>query len=221
MKNIFQPTVLLLFSLIATAQTLPQPNPTLTTNWERIYIKDIGNIDIPPTMEVQGAEMKTFINEERKIKGYDASQITIQQAGLNEKKPESFNKYARIILDTYLGTAGDYAKLNFNTTEFSQSDIAQTNVVMKSQIVQSMEGSDLKLIEWCGTTVEKVNGMSCTHISYKRQNGGKPIVLVHMYTFQNYDRAYRLTLSYRLSEQDYWKTDYATILKSFRLSNIK
>ena len=221
MKNIFQLTILLFISLIGTAQTLPQANPTLPANWERVYIKDVGNIDIPPTMEVQSGNFKTFVDEQRKIKGYDATKITIQQAGLNEKKPESFNRYARIMLDTYFGTAGEYEKMNFNITQYSQSDIAVTNTEMKSQVIQGMAGTDLKLIEWFGTTIEKINGMSCIHWSYTRQNSSKPIVLVHMYMFYNYDRAYRLNFSYRVSEQNYWKTDYATILKSFRITNIK
>ena len=68
--------------------------------------------------------------------------------------------------------------------------------------------------------LQNFNGMSCIHIYYKRQFQNEPIVLVHIYYFQNYDRMHSLTLSYRISEADYWKNDFATILKSFRLTNI-
>lgn len=221
MKKYFQFTILLFISAVATAQTLPQTNPTLPATWKRIYIKNVGNIDIPPTMEIQAGKYKEFNDELRKIKGYDAPQIVIQQKGLNEMGKEGFQKYARVMIETDYGSAGDYDKLNFSLTQYSQSDISQLSAQLKSQVAQSFAGTGLKLLEWYGATIEKINGMSCVHISYKRQLDDKPFVLVHMYMFQNYDRVHRLTLSYRLSEQDYWKTDYVTVLKSFRLTTIK
>jgi len=62
------------------AQTIPLP--TLPSGWERIFIKNVGSFDLPPTMEVQNGKYKEFIDELKKIKGYDATQITAQQKGL-------------------------------------------------------------------------------------------------------------------------------------------
>jgi len=221
MKEIHQLLIILFISQYVKGQTLPLSNSALKNNWERVYIKDVGNIDIPSTMEVQTGNMKTFIDEQRNIIGYDGTQITIQQAGLNDRNPESFNKYARVMLDTYFGKNGDYEKLNFNITLLSESEINQTNIEMKSQMIQSLSGTDIKIIEWYGTSLEKVNGMSCIHFSYKRQSSSNPFVLVHMYYFQNYDRTYRLTMSYRLNDEIFWKSDFADILNSFRIINIK
>lgn len=201
------------------AQTLPLP--TLPTGWERVYIKNVGSFDLPPTMEIQKGKYKEFVDEIKKIKGFDASQLTAQQKGLNEFGKEGFEKYARVMVETTIGSVGDFEKLNFNITQYTQADILDLSSTYKQQIQQSFLGTGLKLIEWYPLKIEKVNGMSCIHISYRRQLQDKPLVLVHMYIFHNNDRMHTFTLSYRISEVDYWKSDYATVLKSFRITNTR
>ena len=221
MKKISIALVALLCAIqICLAQT-SQPLPTLQTGWERIYIKNVGSFDLPPTMEVQKGKYREFVDEMRKIKGFDATQLTAQQKGLNEFGKEGYEKYARVMLETALGSVGDFEKLNFNIAEYSQADINEISSTFRQQIQQSFRGSGLKLIEWYPLKMEKINGMSCIHISYKRQLEDKPFVLVHVYVFHNNDRMHTFTMSYRLSEADYWKSDFATILKSFRITNIR
>lgn len=220
MKNI---TFLSFLSLFVINSSLGQvtPPPPLLTGWERIYIKNVGSFDLPPTMEVQKGKYREFVDEIKKIKGFDASQLTAQQKGLNEFGKEGFEKYARVMVETTFGSPGDFEKFNFNFTEITQADIAELNTIYKQQIQQSFLGTGLKLIEWYPLKIEKVNGVSCIHINYKRQLQDKPFVLVHIYYFHNNDRMHYLTLSYRLSEADYWKADFETILKSFRITNIR
>jgi hypothetical protein len=201
------------------AQTLPLP--TVPTGWERIYIKNVGNFDLPPTMAIQAGKYKQMQNEFYKRMEYDVPQLVAQQKGLNEFSKEGFEKYARIMVETTLGSVGDFEKINFNINQYTQADILELSSTYKQQIQQSFLGTGIKLIEWYPLKLEKVNGMSCIHISYKRQLQDKPFVLVHIYYFHNNDRMHSLTLSYRLSEVDYWKSDYATILKSFRITNIR
>jgi hypothetical protein len=220
MKN---PFFLILFSVLLIQSSFGQVSspPPLPTGWERIYIKNVGSFDLPPTMEVQKGKYKEFVDQIKKIKGFDASQLTAQQKGLNEFGKEGFEKYARVMVETTFGSPGDFEKFNFNLAEITQADIAELNTIYKQQIQQGFLGTGLKLIEWYPLKVEKVNGVSCIHISYKRQLQDKPFVLVHIYYFHNNDRMHNLTLSYRLSEADYWKSDFATILKSFRITNIR
>lgn len=220
MKKLTSITTILFWAFqFCFAQTLP--SPTVPTGWERIYIKNVGSFDLPPTMEVQKGKYKEFVDEIKKIKGFDATQLTAQQKGLNEFGKEGFEKYARVMIETTFGSVGDFEKLNFNIATYTQADISELNTTYKHQIQQSFIGTGLKLIEWYPLKLEKVNGISCIHISYKRQLQDKPFVLVHIYYFHNNDRMHSLTLSYRLSEVDYWKSDYATILKSFRITNIR
>lgn len=194
--------------------------PTLIAGWERIYIKNTGYFDLPPTMEVQRGKYKEIADENRKIIGFDASQITAQQKGLNEISKIGFEKYARVMVETIFGSVGDFEKSNFNLSLFTPSEISELDAFQKQNVLQNFNGTRIKLIEWFPTKIERINGMPCIHICYKRQFQNEPIVLVHIFYFQNYDRMHSLTLSYRISEGEYWKNDFATILKSFRLTNI-
>ena len=125
------------------------------------------------------------------------------------------------MVETTFGSTGDFEKLNFNAAKYTQADINELNSTYKKQTQQNFLLTSLKLIEWHPLKIEKINGMSCLHISYKRQLQNKPYVLVHIYLFHNNDRMHIFTLSYRISETNYWKSDYVTILKSFRINSIK
>ncbi|MDR1346951.1 MAG: hypothetical protein LBJ63_00755 [Prevotellaceae bacterium] len=83
-----------------------------------------------------------------------------------------------------------------------------------------MKQINIKIIEWYHLKIEVINGMSCIHISYQRQLKDNAFVLVQTYIFHNYDRMHSLTLSYRLSEENYWKSDFTKILNNFRITNI-
>jgi hypothetical protein len=220
-KSLFIVSVLLSISAISFAQSLPLPQPILKTGWTRVNIINVGFFDIPESMEVQKGKYKESMDATKRIKGYDVSQLTVQQKGLNDYKKNSFERYARVIVETDFGKKGEFERINFDISVLSQTDINQINNTFKQNIKLGLESANLKLIEWYPIKVEKVNGMSCIHVSYIRQLQDKPNVLVHMYMFQNNDRMHKFTLSYRLSESEYWKTNFATILKSIRITNIR
>ena len=214
-------SIILSVSLFVIQICFAQALPSLQTGWERIYINNVGSFDLPPTMEIQKGKYKESVDEIRKIKGLDASQVTAQPKGTNDFDKEGLEKYARVMLETIFGSVGDFEKLNFNIAEYSQADINELSSIFRQQTEQSFRGTGLKLIEWYLPKFEKVNGVSCFHFSYKRQLKDKPFVLVHVYAFPNNDRMHTFALSYRLSEADYWKSDFAIILKSFRITNIR
>jgi len=198
-----------------------KPPLALKTGWNRIYIKDVGYFDLPPTMEVQKGKYKEFTDITRKIHGFDATPLTAQQKGLNELEKDGLERYARVMVESEIGRSGDYEKLNFNISEYTKADILELNTLFKHQIQQSISVFGIKLTEWHPLKVERINGMSCLHISYIRQLKQSPLVLVNMYHFYNNDRMHTLTLSYRLSESSYWQVDFAHILNSFRITNIR
>lgn len=218
-KTIAILAVFILAIQFCVAQTLQLP--TLPKGWQRIYIKNVGSFDLPPTMEVQKGKYREYIDRIKKIKGFDATQLTAQQKGVNVFEKEGLKKYARVMVETTFGSTGDFEKLNFNAAKYTQADINELNSTYKKQTQQNFLLTSLKLIEWHPLKIEKINGMSCLHISYKRQLQNKPYVLVHIYLFHNNDRMHIFTLSYRISETNYWKSDYVTILKSFRINSIK
>lgn len=197
------------------AQVLP---PLIQPGWERIYIKNTGYFHLPPTMEIQKGKYKEFVDEYKKIRGYETSHITAQPKGLNELQEEGFEKYARVMFRTTYGKPGDYMELDFDFNELTPEDINELNELLKEQVKKSYEGTSLKLVEWYPIEFEKINGMSYTHIKYKRQLNNRPHVWVDMYQFHNYDRLHNLTLSYRISEEAMWKADLQAVLKSFRIT---
>lgn len=205
----------------AWAQQLPLAAPSLQPGWERISIKGMGSLDLPPTMEIQKGIYKEFSDEYNRTNGYNASPLVLQQKGLNDQTSSGFSKYARIIIETTLGNPNDYERLNFSVSSISQAEINELSSLFYQEIKLGFTGSPIKLIEWYPVKIEKINGMSCIHISYTRQVEQNPYVFVHIYKFHNYDRIHSLTMSYRITESDYWKSDFATVLKSFRITNIR
>lgn len=213
--NLFQNTAKT--SEISSDEFIVEPLPELKSGWKRVNIDGVGTIDLPPTMEVQEGEYKVITDNIKKEYGIDVANFVAQQKGLNKFEKEGFEMYARVMVETVLGS---FDNLNFNISEYSQTDINELSEIFIQETQNiSFNGEELKIIEWYPLKIERVNGMSCIHMSFKRQLGDKPFVLVHSYIFQNNDKMHRLTLSYRLSDANYWQTDYSTILKSFRITN--
>jgi hypothetical protein len=198
---------------------LPLPLNEIKEDWERIYIDGLGSFDLPPTMELQKGPYKEITSTYRTLMGVpDDYQLIAQQKGLNKFGEEGFKRYARLMIRTEIGRSGDYEGLYWDISDLSREDILELNNLAKNGIQADFLNTGLKLIEWYPLRVEKVNGMSCIHVAYKRQMNQNEPVLVNMYYFQNNDRMHNITLSYRLSEESYWKSDFDTILKSIRIN---
>jgi hypothetical protein len=198
---------------------LPLPLPL--EGWKRIYIDNIGTIDIPPTMEVQSGIYKEIIEplkpELMRSMGVISNSnydIVIQQKGLNDLEESGFQRYARVMINTDIG---DFDTLFFDIGEYNVADIIELNDIFHSLTRAGMAGTGLKLVNWFPLKLETISGMSCIHISYTRQLNNNPTVFVNIYKFMNTDRMHTLTLSYRQSEEAYWSDDFDTILKSFRI----
>jgi hypothetical protein len=116
---------------------------------------------------------------------------------------------------------GDFQPLSFNIATVTSTEISDLNWNFKQKTMSDLASIGHTLIEWYPLKVKKVNGMPRIHVSYKRQLGTNPVVLVNYYIFQNNDRMHTLTLSYRVSETALWKTNFDRILTSFRLTNVK
>jgi hypothetical protein len=220
--------LVLIVSLFFTKSTLGQDVlQPVQKGWDRIYIKDVGYFDLPQTVEIPKGVYKEFVDGFREIKGYDTPQFVAQQKGLNDFNIDGFEKYSRVMLATDIGSPDDFINSDFDLTLFTTEDFTTlekaTDEAYKEQVVKSIELAEngVKIIEWYPLKIEKINGFLCFHVSYTRQFLDRPLVLVNMYAFHNYDRMHTLTLSYRLSEANYWKTDFEKVLDSFRITNLK
>jgi hypothetical protein len=200
---------------------LPLKAQALQPGWERIDIKDVGFIDIPPSMEVQKGSYKDFADNLKEQNGTEISNIVIQTKGANDWNKQGLIKYSRILISTTYGNSGEFGSLNVPITKDDLEQLPEIDKFLKAQLIQSFEGMPYKLIEWRGTAFERINGMACLIFSYTRIIDGKTPVLVTTYNFSNNDRSHLLTFSYRLSETDIWKNDILTAVNSFRITNIK
>jgi len=198
-----------------------QAAQSLLTGWERIYIRNVGFIDMPPNMEVQSGTYQEIMNSFYNRLEIDAPQLVFQQKGLNSNSNSSFQNYGRVILETQIGSYGDFQPLNFNISTVTASEISELNSTFKQSTKNDLLSIGHTLIEWYPLKVKKVNGMPCIHVSYRRQLGSNPIVLVNYFIFQNNDRMHSLTLSYRISEASIWKVNFDRILSSFRITNVR
>ncbi len=229
MKLIIKLITITLLSAITTAEVKAQ------SDFTTFHIKDIGVIDIPSSVELQKGSYKEgiqkWINKElnnmynvymNKIY-MNKNRIVFQQKGLNNFSSKAFKKYFRIILETKIGNRGDFEKLTFNPGKITRSDIQELNKVFKRQLITSfsLASIKLKLIKFYGVNVEEVNHQTCIKICYLRKLNDNPFVKVSAYIFENNDRMHSLIISYRLNEEDFWKSKVEKILNSFKITNIR
>ena len=220
MKHIFS-IIIILVSVTSWGQKLPLAAQSLSPNWERVFISNVGYIDMPSYMEIQSGTYNQIMNSLYNRIELDAPQLVFQQKGLNDFNSEAFKKYGRIIVETQLGSPGEFIDLSFNISTITSAEIFELNQNFKAKTESDLQSTSSHLIEWYPISIQKINGMPCLHVSYRRQFSSNPIVLVNYYIFQNNDRMHSLTLSYRVSEAVDWKTDFERILTSFRITNIK
>jgi hypothetical protein len=214
----------LLFSDYACSQNVQKP---VQKDWTRVYVKDVGHFDIPPTMEIQKGLFKKFVENYREVNGYDTLQLTVQQKGVNDFTKESQETFARIDFETAIDAEGDNPSSNFDMFSLGQDILTdmgtQIDELYKDAIKNSPEYKKIgmKLIEWYPMKFETINGMLCYHMSWKRQFSNNPYVMVNMYIFPNNDREHTITMSYRIEDAEIWKADFEKVLDSFRITNLK
>jgi len=221
---------LTIFNKAKTKQLIEKPIPAPLhdpeSGWKRIEMTDIGSIDLAPELEIQGGDYKEFNAKLRDKMGqyykvdFNQPKLTLQPKGINEFNQQSLKKYIRIMVETIPGSDGDFDKIN-EQIKISGNELSELNADFKSQIIQSFQGTALKLIEWYPTEIVELNNMSAIKISYRRQLKDQPHVMVEILRIQNYDRMHSLTLSYREKEKSFWKPIIEKTKASYRITNIK
>lgn len=189
-------------------------------------ISEVGSILIPVNLELQsGIYRKNSENYQKDVKaklGFDISgnRIVFQQKGLNEYGNKGFSTYVRVILETNIGSFGDYEKLTNNYTASSQ-ELSEINKLVESQFQKELIAVGSKMKQWNGVSIVKINGLTALKISYLRQLNDNPIVAVDIFRFQNNDRIHSLTLSCRKSDELVWAPLFSKISNSFSITNVR
>jgi hypothetical protein len=201
-------------------------NPETNYDTENYLLKDLGYISIPKSMEIQSGKYKEFSEDVQKnmskIYKYEISdqRVVFQNIGVNEFDKGAIDDYTRVIIDTKIGSYGDYEKLttNFNASE---DEIKETNNQMKKSSEVNLKNSGSRLIKWYGIQILLVNGRTSLKTSFIRQLKENKPVLVTMYQFQNNDRMHSLTFSSQIEDTTKLKLAFMKILDSFEITNVR
>lgn len=184
---------------------------------EGIFIKDVGKISMPSSLEIQDGSYKELNKNIYQNLGleYTSDNLIFQQKGLNKAEKESFKTYVRVMIKTYRATPGTFGSYK-SKQNLTPSELKEFDNIFQKQTNQELL-SNTKLVKWLGTKETMVNGMHCLVSSYQRQMGEQPIVQIDKYIFQNDDKMYTLTFSYRINQLDVWKPVLNRMRDSFNI----
>jgi hypothetical protein len=207
------------------AEPLPLPSPDLRGGWQRVQIPDVGTIDIPPSMEVQNEEYSRVMHAATNLPLQESATsmsrtLVIQQEGLNRFDPLAATTYVRIVVETRLGSAGDFESL-CSRFEVTPDELNEVSMLFRRGVENQAENLSTKILRWDPPSVELVNGMQAIRLSYRRQYQRNPPVWVTRFIFQNHDRAHELTISYRETDKSRWLPEVAAALATFRITDIR
>ena len=211
------------------SNNLKQANPIKTPNtWTLYEIENIGEIAIPPTLEIRGDNSvhKLKIDKRReyyanylKIDIFE-SDVVFQPKGMDDFDIGAIEKYARVLIHHHKGEPGDFPRLN-EGSEMSVSEQKELDQYFREELKGSMSLVNTKLLEWEPLKIGEVNGASYIKLSYTRQKANNPAVKVETCKLFNDDEAVELTISYRIAESDIWEADLNRIIDTFSFKNNK
>lgn len=200
----------------------------IPNDWTLYEIENIGQIAVPPTLELRDdnswtALAKEIVNDNiithKKIE-INKSQLVFQPKGTDKFTEEALSKYARIMIYYSKGEPGDFYKWN-KKFDFSDKEYKELNEYYKNELDKLMTTLDGEIIEWYPLKFGNINGLSYMKVSFTRQTKNNPIVKVIRYNFFNWDEAMEITLSYRLSEMEIWASDFNKVINTFEFKSKK
>ncbi len=195
------------------------------SDWVRVKIKNLGTIDLPPSMEVQNGDYKKYAETAQKKEinklGIEVTgnRIVFQNKGTNDGNA---SEYVRVSIDTEYG---DFGKLTEN--DITKAELYEINNDLKNNLQNDLRKAGMKILQWNGTTIVTVNGQTALKISYVREAHSstpanlKSPVVVNIYHFFNGDRKHSLTVSYRQTGEKKWNPLLEKVTNSFTITNIR
>ena len=217
--------LLLLFMTICLSVTL-QAQQASKSDSKKILITDVGYISIPNELELQSGNYKNYAESRQKLMAQKFNyeipdqRIVFQQKELNELTEKGLSSYVRVIIETTLGSRGEFFKQS-DDYSMSATEKKEIDLVYKQQIEQMFRWSNVRVIKWDGVMVVNINQSKAIKISYTRQLNDNPYVCVDMYVFHNNDRMHTILIEYQQKDSNKWKPLLDKVINSFHLTNIK
>ena len=176
----------------------------LLSGWKRIHIDNTGIINIPPSMEIDSLQK---LSEDR-----NKTTVLVIKSKISRS--------ATIIVNTAFMEPGKLENLDhkWNLSEETMEEM-NTGILINSEQVFSQTGDNL--VRWYPFEIASINGLSCFHTHYIKQNTDSISIEVNTYGFQNYDRQHTITFSCFINEKNKWEKDFENILNTFWITKIE
>ena len=123
------------------------------------------------------------------------------------------------------GTTGDFFRWNDNIT-FSQAEYYEVNKTFKDNLLAEFNkgnqmGLNMELLNISDIKISKnINKYVYIEQQYERKGLNGDVKVIDYYLHNN-DEIVKLTISYRISESDLWKTDFDKIVDTFSFTTKK
>ena len=192
---------------------LPFSLSPVEQGWQRRVIANLGSIDFPQNiMEEQNRAWRQSAEAQSKADGipvFPQDTVVIQQYGTS--------RYARIMITEMKGSRGEFKKLS-EKNYFSKAELKGYDAQMRQNIKNDFSKiPGMKLLEYYPARLQDLNGMQPVVVSYRRQLGNNPPVLVWDYRFMNDNSIVQVIMSYRQAEDDIWAPVFQKSLASLRI----
>lgn len=185
--------------------------------WQTISVAGCCTYQIPNTLEIQGGRYKSLNDLVRGVVlevENSQERIVAQPKGINDFDANAMKNYSRIIVEIKKGEKGAYAKLDEHLS-LSDVELQEAGKEWRSKVEA---GWGLKILSWQLPKIVSVNGVDALLLIYSRTISDGPPVLVNMYTIQNNDSNYIITISYRESESALWEKDFGKVISTFKFN---
>jgi len=183
-------------------------------NWITYDVPGVLSFQAPQTMELKTGSYKVLTDAMKERSGItvNSDDMVLQQKGLNDKNPEAFKKYCRILVNTersakgtYLGLWDDYIPSEAELSEF------------ESEMMRGLAGAQgISILNTYPPEVVSINGIDMVKFSYRRTGVYKQPVFVTTYLVQNNSMMHNIAVSYRESEMHLWKDDLDKVIYTFK-----
>ena len=174
-------------------------------------IKDIFTITVDTKLELRdknsiySKEINTISSSGQQKKNV----IVFQQAGLDLKKRNSYQTYARIMILTD-EDEDVFFPASDEMIELSDNDIALFNQLAYQELTEGMSMSILPT-----TNLFSKDGLNYVRTYYQR-TGNYGNVDVYIYYFYNAKQMTKLLVSYKHNERDLWEDIMMNVVSSYR-----
>lgn len=196
------------------------------------------SFSVPNTMELRDENSfmslgKEIIKDEiQSIKKIDVGDFNFvfQPEGTDDVQNSDNQKkalalYSRVLVSYQKGETDDFIRWNDNIT-YSQEEYNEVNKTFKDNLLAELNkakqmGMNMELLNISDIKIAKnANKFVYIEQQYERKGLNGNVKVIDYYLHNN-DEMVKLTISYRISESNLWKTDFDKIINTFSFTTKK